>query len=74
MESLVSGALEGKIAVVTGATSGSGRAVARRFVSEGADVVLLARGSERLDLNQAQNRGASGEGRRTLDFSGVFAG
>ncbi len=27
-----------------------------------------------LVLNQAQNRGASGEGRRTLDFSGVVAG
>jgi NAD(P)-dependent dehydrogenase (short-subunit alcohol dehydrogenase family) len=43
------GALEGKVTVVTGATSGSGRGVARRFVAEGADVVLLARGKERLE-------------------------
>ena len=43
------GRLVGKVAAVTGATSGSGRAVAHRFVAEGAHVVLLARGSERLD-------------------------
>ncbi len=43
-----SGALAGKVAVVSGATSGSGRAVARRFAAEGAQVVLLARGKERL--------------------------
>ena len=42
------GRLAGKVAVVTGATSGSGRAIARRFVAEGADVVMLARGKERL--------------------------
>ena len=42
------GALEGKIAVVTGASSGSGLGIARRFVEEGATVLLLARGGERL--------------------------
>jgi NAD(P)-dependent dehydrogenase (short-subunit alcohol dehydrogenase family) len=42
------GVLEGKIAAVTGATSGSGRAIARRFVEEGATVVMLARGQARL--------------------------
>jgi len=41
-------ALEGKVAVVTGASSGSGLGVARRFHQEGATVVMLARGSERL--------------------------
>jgi NAD(P)-dependent dehydrogenase (short-subunit alcohol dehydrogenase family) len=39
----VSGRLDGKIAVVTGASSGIGRAVARRFVAEGADVFGLDR-------------------------------
>jgi NAD(P)-dependent dehydrogenase (short-subunit alcohol dehydrogenase family) len=43
------GALDGKVAVVTGATSGSGRGIAKRFVEEGASVFMLARGRERLD-------------------------
>jgi NAD(P)-dependent dehydrogenase (short-subunit alcohol dehydrogenase family) len=43
------GLLEGKIAAVTGATSGSGRAIAKRFAYEGATVVLLARGEDRLE-------------------------
>ena len=38
--------LEGKITVVTGASSGSGLGIARRFLEEGAKVVLLARGGE----------------------------
>src|SRR5579875_3811709 len=42
------GALAGKVAAVTGATSGSGRAIAKRFIDEGAHVYLLARGIERL--------------------------
>ena len=43
------GVLEGKVAVVTGASSGSGLGIARRFVEEGATVLLLARGGERLE-------------------------
>ena len=43
------GALDGKIAVITGASSGSGLGIARRFVEEGATVLLLARGGERLE-------------------------
>jgi NAD(P)-dependent dehydrogenase (short-subunit alcohol dehydrogenase family) len=43
------GALEGKTAVVTGASSGVGLGVAQRFVEEGAIVALLARDGERLE-------------------------
>ncbi|HEX3395599.1 MAG TPA: SDR family oxidoreductase [Steroidobacteraceae bacterium] len=41
------GRLEGKIAVITGATSGIGEATARCFVAEGACVVIAGRSQER---------------------------
>jgi NAD(P)-dependent dehydrogenase (short-subunit alcohol dehydrogenase family) len=43
------GSLDGKVAVVSGASSGSGIGITRRFVAEGATVVMLARGKERLE-------------------------
>jgi len=42
------GELEGNVAVVTGASSGSGVGIAKRFVEEGASVCMLARGETRL--------------------------
>jgi NAD(P)-dependent dehydrogenase (short-subunit alcohol dehydrogenase family) len=42
----VSGQLDGKVAIVTGATEGIGLAIARAFVQEGARIVALARRPE----------------------------
>ena len=45
----MSGKLEGKVAVVTGGTSGIGLAAARRFVAEGAYVFITGRRQAELD-------------------------
>jgi NAD(P)-dependent dehydrogenase (short-subunit alcohol dehydrogenase family) len=44
----VTGQLDGKVAVVTGASAGIGLAVAKRFAEEGAQVFMAARDDERL--------------------------
>lgn len=43
------GVLDGKVAIVTGASAGIGRAIAHLFAAEGAKLVITARGRERLD-------------------------
>lgn len=57
------GQLDGKVALITGATSGSGRGIARLFAAEGADVVLLARGQAKLEET------AAGIGSRAMPVS-----
>lgn len=41
--------IENKTVVVTGASSGMGKAIVERFVAEGANVVAVARRKERLE-------------------------
>jgi NAD(P)-dependent dehydrogenase (short-subunit alcohol dehydrogenase family) len=41
--------LEGKVAVITGGSSGMGLATAQRFVEEGADVFITGRRQSELD-------------------------
>jgi len=48
--------LEGKIAVITGASRGLGKAVATLFAREGAKVVLAARSSQDIEQNAADLR------------------
>ena len=40
--------LDGKVAIVTGATGGIGEATAKRFLEEGARVMLVGRSAEKL--------------------------
>lgn len=53
--------LEGKVAIVTGASRGIGRGIADRFAREGARLVITARGAESLERAAAEIRAAGGE-------------
>ncbi len=61
--------LEKKVAVITGAASGIGRAVAQRFLAEGAQVVGFDRIEARLegDLRGARYAGITGDVRSAAD-------
>src|SRR3990172_367386 len=52
--------LEGRISVVTGASRGIGRVIAKALAAEGATVVLAARDASRLEQAAAEIAGAGG--------------
>ena len=56
------GRLEGKRAIVTGASSGIGRAIANRFATEGAAVAACGRDAERVHRTVEEIRRAGGTG------------
>ena len=49
------GRLDGKVAIVTGGSSGIGKAIAVLYAKEGADVVIISRKEEALKELEAQN-------------------
>ena len=57
----MSKSLDGKVAIVTGAGTGIGRAIALKFATEGARVVLAGRRMDKLKEAQAELAAAGGE-------------
>lgn len=57
------GRLQGKVAIITGAGTGVGRACMKIFAAEGAKVVGISRTQKNLDETLAEVKAAKGEGK-----------
>jgi NAD(P)-dependent dehydrogenase (short-subunit alcohol dehydrogenase family) len=64
------GTLEGKVAIVTGASTGIGRAIAEGLAGEGAALALVARGQDALEAAAVRARAL---GARVFSFAGDVA-
>lgn len=68
------GVVQGKVALITGGTSGIGLASARRLAEEGADVFITGRSRERLDEAVSQiGHGATGVVSDVSNFADIDA-
>jgi len=57
----MTGSISGKTVIVTGAANGAGLAIARRFIEEGANVLLADMDEDKLELEVAQLSAQSGK-------------
>jgi 3-oxoacyl-[acyl-carrier protein] reductase len=61
--------MDGRVAVVTGASTGLGFAMAREFVASGASVAMLARRHDVLDAAAAELRALASQGARVAAYA-----
>lgn len=60
------GALEGRTAIITGASRGLGLAIARMYVTAGADVLMCARGGKVLEQARKEVAGLATQGQKVI--------
>jgi len=61
--------MDGRVAVITGASKGLGLAVAREFAASGASVAMLARRADVLESAVAEVQGLAAQGARVAGFA-----